>query len=613
MKLLCSIAVLIFCPALLLEAQRIAIVGALVIDGSGSPAAPQTVIVNGGKIEAVGPALPVPAGATVFQAQGMTLLPGLFDVHTHLLASAGGVSADWGVNLKAYLLSGVTTVVDLSAYPEQFEPMRRLLAAGQPGPTILLAARLSTPGGHGAEGGRGDFHTQLVQTPREARAAVERLLPYKPDLLKVFTDGWRYGAATDMTSMDEATLTALVDEAHKHSLKVLTHTVTLEKAKIAARSRVDLIIHGISNQPADEELLQLMKKNGTGYASTLAVYEPRSARDPKAPLLQTVLEPALKQEQAAPQRRTTGSGESRSTRWENLMANVRMLREAHLQHALGTDAGMPGTYHGWATLHELELLAQAGLTPLEAITAGTGASARYLGIDKERGFIREGNIADLVLVEGNAAEDIQAIYRIKHVFQAGREVDREALARQIASSAPAPLPSRKAQALLDDFESKDGRSRIDTLWINNTDAGVDHSEMSYQRTQRPDGTNVLTVLCKAAEKDTPACVMVLPLAKGSIEPVDASAFHGVEFDARGAGAYSLRTPTSSVRDRHYFAADFQAGPAWRKVQIPFTSLKRPEGRPSVTWTGSDVLNIEFVISRKAGENAWLEIDNVRFF
>ena len=90
----------------------------------------------------------------------------------------------------------------------------------------------------GAEGGRGDFHTQEVQTPDEARAAVRRILPYKPDLLKIFTDGWRYGTDTDMTSMDQETLSALVVEGHKNGLKSVSHTVSLDKAKIAARAGV---------------------------------------------------------------------------------------------------------------------------------------------------------------------------------------------------------------------------------------------------------------------------------------------------------------------------------------------------------------------------------------
>src|SRR5262249_35068037 len=143
------------------------------------------------------------------------------------------------------------------------------------------------------EGGRGDFFSLEVSTAREARAAVRRALPYRPDVIKAFTDGWRYGAAPDMTSMNEETLAALVDEAHKNGLEVLTHTVTLERAKIAPRAGVDVIAHGVGDKAVDEELIKLMKAKSTTYAPPLAVYEPRG-RDILTPLLGTALTPAAR-------------------------------------------------------------------------------------------------------------------------------------------------------------------------------------------------------------------------------------------------------------------------------------------------------------------------------
>lgn len=186
-----------------------------------------TIVIHNGRISAVG-TMKAPAGAKVIDAGGRAVTPGLFDMHTHLRASAvGGESADWIKNGKAYLYSGVTTVVELSSQGEMFEPLRRLTA----GPHMQIASRMSPPGGHGIEGGRGEVFTLEVLTPRQAVAAVKSVLPYKPDVIKVFTDGWRYGNAPDMTSMEEATLKALVDEAHKSGIPVVTHTVTLEDRK----------------------------------------------------------------------------------------------------------------------------------------------------------------------------------------------------------------------------------------------------------------------------------------------------------------------------------------------------------------------------------------------
>ena len=134
--------------------EVIAIVGATVVDGTGREPAAATVLIRGDRIAVVGSNVPIPDGARVIRAEGQTLIPGLFDLHTHLpYATARGVTGDWPKNLKAYLYCGVTSVVDFGTYPETFEPMRRLVGSGAvESPRLHLAARMTTPGGHGGEG-----------------------------------------------------------------------------------------------------------------------------------------------------------------------------------------------------------------------------------------------------------------------------------------------------------------------------------------------------------------------------------------------------------------------------------------------------------------------------
>jgi imidazolonepropionase-like amidohydrolase len=522
----------------------IAITGATVIDGTGGEYSKQTVVIRGDRIEAVGPNVEPPAGARRIDAEGMTLLPGLFDLHTHLpYSSASGVANDWPKNLKAYLYCGVTSVVDFGAYGEMFEPMRRLIRTGAvAAPRISLAVRITTPGGHGSEGGRGEFFSLEVSTAREARAAVRRALEYQPDVIKAFTDGWRYGAAPDMTSMNEETLTALVDEAHKNGLEVLTHTVTLEKAKIAARAGVDVVAHGVGDKDVDEELFKLMKAKSTTYAPTLAVYEPRG-RDILTPLLSAVLTPPARARFIPPQnppiRPVDGSAENgdppRLRRWAILQNNTAAMRKAGISFGVGTDSGVTGTHHGWATLRELQLLVAGGLSPIEAITAATGAAARAIKVDGERGTIAAGKLADLVLIDGEPHKDIRDIEKVKRVFLGGREIDRENLAREIAEPGLTPLPVAKARELIDDFESANGRSSIDTLWVSSTDSGVDATKMLFGRVKRNGGDHALSVTARMSEKDRALGRVDIPLSRGAIEPVDASAFRGVQFDARGDG------------------------------------------------------------------------------
>jgi imidazolonepropionase-like amidohydrolase len=596
----------------------IAIIGATVIDGTGAEPSKQTVVIRGESIEAVAPKIELPAGARRIDAEGMTLMPGLFDLHTHLpYSSVSGALNDWPKNLKAYLYCGVTSVVDFGAYGEMFEPMRRLIKSGVvAAPRISLAVRITTPGGHGAEGGRGEFFSLEVSTAREARAAVRHALAYQPDVIKAFTDGWRYGASPDMSSMNEETLTALVDEAHKNGLEVLTHTVTLERAKIAARAGVDVIAHGIGDKAADEELFKLMNAKGTTYAPTLAVYEPRG-RDILSPLLGAVLSPAARPglipPQNPPMRPADGSAENgdppRVRRWTVLQNNTAALRKGGITFGLGTDSGVTGTHHGWATLRELQLLVAGGLTPLEAITAATGAAARAIKVDGERGTIAPGKLADLVLVEGEPHKSILDVEKVKRVFLGGREIDREKLASEIAEPGLTRLPAIKAQELIDDFESANGRSSIDTLWVNSTDSGVDPTKMLFGRVARKVGDHALSVTARMSEKDRAFGRADLPLGRGAIEPVDATAFRGAQFDARGDGDYKL---IASAYGGPNFQATFKASPQWRTIRIDFSSFSQPQAQ-SVPWPGDRLKMLSFEIDRPAGEFAWLEIDNLKFY
>lgn len=579
-----------------------AITGAMVVDGTGSGPRALTVLVQGERIMAVG-AADIPAGAKVVDARGYTLIPGLFDLHTHLsTANAGGISADWSKHLAAYLLCGVTTVADLGSYGEQFAPRRELLTSGQvQGPNVAMAYRLTTPGGHGAEAGRPDIFSLEVVSPEDAKAAVKRAAAYKPDLIKIFTDGWRYGRGVDMTSMDVATLKAAVEEAHAHHLPVITHTVTLARAKDLARAGVDLQGHAIQDLPVDEELISLFKQSGIIYTPTMAIYEPRD-RDMLSPILAALIEPAAMKLITPPL--TPGEGTTqRSARFDVLKANVTALHRAGIPIAVGTDAGgaISTTFHGWATWRELELLVSAGLTPIEAIKAATSTSARGLKVDADRGTIAPGKRADLVLVKGEPFRDIREIQKVERVWRSGREMDLAALKALIALPGMAPLTAVKAPV------------KPMGHWENQTDSGHDHTKMLFTATT--DGArHPVTLVARMSEKAHPRAVLRLPLQPGNVVPVDASGFKGVRFDVRGDGKYTLVTPTRGVRDSRYYQAEFKADGKWHTVKVPFTSLQqRGESKTPVAWTGKDLLSLEFETERPAGQGAWLEVDKVEFY
>jgi hypothetical protein len=163
--------------------------------------------------------------------------------------------------------------------------------------------------------------------------------------------------------------------------------------------------------------------------------------------------------------------------------------------------------------------------------------------------------------------------------------------------------------LIDDFESANGRSSVDTLWVNSTDPGVDPTKTLFGRVARMAGDHALSVTARMSEKDRAFGRVDIPLSRGAIEPVDASAFRGVRFDARGDGDYQL---IISAYGAPNFQAPFKAGPQWRTIRIDFSSFRQPQAQ-GVPWSGDKLRVLSFDIARPAGTFAWLEIDNLKFY
>jgi imidazolonepropionase-like amidohydrolase len=584
--------------------------GARVIDGTGAPARMGTVVVIGTRIAGYGiETAPPPPGSRIIDATGQTLVPGLFDLHTHLTASAAtGVAGDWGKSLKAYLACGVTSVNDYATYSELFWPMRQLLATGTlMGPRINMAMRMSTTGGHGTEGGWGDFMTLLANTPEQARAETRRALAAKPDVIKVFTDGWRYGSAPNLTSMNVETLAAIVQEAHAGGVKVVTHTVTLAGAKIAARAGVDILVHGIGDADVDAELIEIMKSKGTFYVPTLSVYEFKGGLDRPLRLLDPDVKAAL-----PPQSGDRTPSAPVRERWEHLTGNVRKLFSAGIPVAVGTDAGMPGTFHGASTLHEMELLVKSGLSPMQALMAGTSISARAMGVLNERGTIAPGKLADLVLVDGKPDEEIADIRKTRRVFLGGYELSPSDLEKAIQTPEVTPLATHPLPPLVDDIERADGRTSLNTLRVNATDPGIDHSPMLFQPVIRSGNDHALLIQAAMADKVHPWVRVEFPLTQGAFEPADISKYQGVSFDVRGEADTRVLLQTYGIRNSDAWAASFSPTGEWQTVKIPFAALKRQtEGAPS--WTGKDARAVLFELSGAPGSKTWLELDNVQFY
>ena len=564
----------------------LAIVGATIFDGTGAAPHKGTVVIENGRIAAVGADVKVPRGAKVVEAKGKALLPGFFDVHTHW--TPAGEPDTTPQIATAYVQAGVTTVADFHEQPESYAPRRDWLSR-MAAPHVRFAARISTPGGHGADWA--DQATTIwINTPDAARAAIKGLEVYHPDLIKAFTDGWRYGAGPDNTSMDVWTLKALTDAAHKEGWPVLTHTVTVERGLIAARGGVDALAHDMQDRVATPAEIAEIAKSGMAVAPTLAVYDPDKFGVPKA-------------------------GDARYQqsvqKFGYALQNVKALFDAGVTIAVGTDAGMGGTPHGASTLHEFELLVRAGLTPTQALVAGTRNSARILRLDGDRGTIEAGKRADVILIDGKPWETIADVRKVSQVYIDGKLVSGAGAPPLPALNRMDRLPSVTVPALVDDFERPDRRSTLDTLRLETGDGGLDRTVEITQTVPRVDGGKALLLSARMAVKDSAYAGFAIPLTRGSVTPVKLAGYKGIRFDIKGDGAYRLSLNGLDGAWQTGVTGSSQ----WTSVEIPFTALQAASqrGKPGPAFTGDGLTQIEFGGSRPAGQRLWLEIDNVRFY
>jgi imidazolonepropionase-like amidohydrolase len=584
--------------------------GARVFDGTGSPAAHSDVLILGSRIAAVGRGLRAPRGTRIVDATGLTLMPGLHDLHTHLRSPGLDGPDDLPKTYAQHLIQGVTTVNDFSVSGEMLAPIREMIASGSvTAPNLQLAIRLGAPDGHGTENGWGDFFTMLAATPRAAEIAMDRALPYHPDIIKVFADGWRYGRTADLNSMRQPTIRAIVQRAHAAGIPVITHTVTLEGAKVAAAAGVDALGHGIGDALVDDELIALMKANRTAYVPTLVVYEPQQDRTFLPSELSRLATPERNREVARLARPPAAIPDLEARRWAILKENVRRLNAAGVPIGIGTDSGIYGVYQGSSTVREIRLLTQLGLTPAQALAAATSVSAGILRQGADHGRIAPGQRADLILVDGRPDERVEDLHHLARVFVAGRDVPLPMLQRLLEADEPSPLPVHRMAGPIDTGARADGRTDLGTLPVATHEVGVDHSDLHHARAGAVPGGIFLLARMGAAPQ--PFANFVLPLTRGAIQLADARGFTGVSFEARGTGRYALLLESYGIHMRDSFKTVFSAGQELREIRLPFAAFTSANAGARL-----DLARLRAVIFRLEGNpggQAALDLGNIRFY
>jgi imidazolonepropionase-like amidohydrolase len=411
--------------------DRLIIRNVLVIDGKGTPMrGPLDVIVEGDKIASVTGADARPGAykgeAHVLDGTGMYLLPGFIDSHIHLHDERAGMAQPFEYEYKIYLACGVTAVRDVGSDPKKALAERRKSQEGS-----VVAPRIYV---YMVAGGR---------TPEEGRKAVRSIMEQGADGVKIF-------------GLDRDIMEAVVDEATKLGLKVAHHMAVEETdAREAAEFGVDTIEHwyGIPdaalkgsqdfppsynfNNESDrfrwagrlwreadpdklEDVLEAMVEKGVGWIPTFSTYEAcrDMTRARNLPWFKDYLHPALEAYfEPNPARHgafSWGWSTEDEIAWkENYRIWMKAVRDfADMGGVVGAgdDAGFIYTLYGFTYLSELELLQEAGFHPLDVIQCATGNNAKLMGLEDRLGRVRQGYLADLILVDENPLANLKFLY-----------------------------------------------------------------------------------------------------------------------------------------------------------------------------------------------------------
>lgn len=443
MRRLLVILVFLYATSLLAaDAPVKALVGGRLIDGfGGPPLANSVILIEGERIKAVGQvgSLAVPPGAAVISTEGMDVLPGLWDMHVHLMIDGHADYAHWfktypklyrsvimPASARQLLMAGVTSARDLGAPLDDIIAVRDAIKRGDiPGPTMYVAGPFIQ---HEPYPGEEDSRWG-VKGAADARAKVQRLAAAGVDEIKMIDQ--------DQMTMDE--VMAVVDEAHKHGLTVVAHAHRPEEIRRGLAAGVDCFEHtGLASAPEYppdiiekiRERTAQMNRGPLYWTPTVeGLWNYQLLRDNPEPLdspswhlgltpeiiediRQSLRHPGeLPYYQLTPARKPT------------LKRKIDQLREAGVVLLVGTDSGIPMNFHSQSTWNELDVwVRKLGIPAMEAIRSATYWPSVIMKVSNDVGTVTPGKFADIIAVQGDVLEHIDFLSRVDLVIKHGKRV-----------------------------------------------------------------------------------------------------------------------------------------------------------------------------------------------
>ncbi len=530
--------------------------GARVFDGERDLGV-TTVVVNDGRIAAVGADPSATHGLTTVDGSGKTLLPGFIDAHVHA----------WGDAQRDMARFGVTSGLDMHGAAERLPALRQQRdSVADTGQADLWAAgyAITAPRGHGTQYG---FPVPTIGDSTDIDTFIGARIDEGADYIKlIIEDLGAYRSSRTLPTLTPAQVGAVVNAAHARDRLAVAHVSALRDAHTAIDAGADGLVHIFVDAVADDALVATMRERDAFLIPTLSVVASFAGRGDGAEL---AADDALKTLLSAEQRTSLSADVNalgaRGERLDHAIDSVRKLHQAGVAILAGTDAPNPGTAHGISMHGELALLVQAGLTPVQALAAATSVPAERFGLSG-RGRIAADARADMILVEGDPLTDITMTRHIVTIWKNGFVVDRA-----LAQTSTTPTAAAPSDTLVSDFDQGAVTASFGS-WHETTDQMAGGTSVVSHQVSDSGADGSAGALAISGEVKAgfafPWSGMIFFPGKQPMEAVDLSARKELVFQVRGDGrSYNAMLFSGPSVQGMPSTQTFVAGPEWTQVRL----------------------------------------------